>query len=168
MGDDSENIADHAIIELEEFKRRMQDRQSFFPAAVSEHMSQPTCPLQNFAERVTDISTICCASAVCPGDRVPDTCSFDCARAFTTFLSDCRTVLRPLVGDDMQKYVEFGNLCTNLDVRSLVHAIHDSHCWYCGDGIEDDDEQCDTGASAISICGLPSWVFSCCRVMPRC
>ena len=150
MGDDSENIADHAIIELEEFKRRMQDRQSFFPAAVSEHMSQPTCPLQNFADRVTDISTICCASAVCPGDRVPDTCSFDCARAFTTFLSDCRTVLRPLVGDDMQKYVEFGNLCTNLDVRSLVHAIHDSHCWYCGDGIEDDDEQCDTGASAIS------------------
>ena len=30
-------------------------------------------------------------------------------------------------------------------MRSLVNAIHDSHCWYCGDGIQDDDEQCDTG-----------------------
>ena len=92
------------------------------------------------------MSGICCTGQACPGNTIPTVCSFDCARAFTTFLADCHDVLAPIIGpDDLRKYVEFGNLCTNLDVRSLVSAIHGSHCWYCGDGSVDDDEECNAG-----------------------
>ena len=147
MRDDSEEIVHHVFILLEEFKRRrMQDSHGFlFPDAVAVIVGQPTCPLASFADRVNTASAICCAESECPGDRVPERCSFDCARAFTTLLSDCRGILGPLLGDDLHKFQEFGNLCTNLDVRSLVNAIHTSHCWFCGDGINDEDEQCDTG-----------------------
>ena len=125
MRDDSEDIVEHVFILLEEFKRRrMQDGQGFlFPDSVATMVTQPTCPLSSFADRVNSASAICCADTECPGDRVPEQCSFDCARAFTTLLSDCRGILGPLLGDDLRKFQEFGNLCSNLDVRSLVLAI---------------------------------------------
>ena len=48
------------------------------------------------------------------------------------------------------RYESFSNLCTNLDVHSLVMALHTSHCWYCGDGQQDPDEECDGGACAMA------------------
>ena len=102
------------------------------------------------------MSGICCTGQACPGNTIPTVCSFDCARAFTTFLADCHDVLAPIIGpDDLRKYVEFGNLCTNLDVRSLVSAIHGSHCWYCGDGSVDDDEECDAGDATDECASSP-------------
>ena len=38
-------------------------------------------------------------------------------------------------------------MCTNLDVTTLVMAIHDSTCWFCGDGNQDEDEECDAGSA---------------------
>ena len=120
-----------------------------YPSQMGAFFSQGACPIPRLQDRATTVSAICCANQACPGETIPTVCSFDCARAFTTFLSDCNEVLAPILGAaDMRKYTEFGNLCTNLDVRSLVTAIHESHCWYCGDGNVDDDEQCDAGDAA--------------------
>ena len=67
-------------------------------------------------------------------------------RTLVPFVTDCHDVLATLMGADMQKYESFSNLCSNLDVHSLVMALHTSHCWYCGDGHQDPDEECDGGA----------------------
>ena len=120
-----------------------------YPSRMGSLLSIGACPVSRFPDRAATVSAICCANEACPGETIPAVCSFDCARAFTTFLADCNDVLAIFLGAaDMRKYTEFGNLCTNLDVRSLVTAIHESHCWYCGDGAVDDDEQCDAGDSA--------------------
>ncbi len=120
-----------------------------YPSSMVTFVSQGACPIPLFVDRAARVSAICCADEACPGATIPAVCSFDCARAFTTFLSDCNEVLLPILGAaGMRKYTEFGNLCTNLDVRSLVTAIHESHCWYCGDGAVDEDEQCDAGDAA--------------------
>ena len=128
----------------------------FFPVSFTTFIGQGACPIPLFADRATAVSAICCTGLACPGNTIPTVCSFDCARAFTTFLADCHDVLAPIIGpDELRKYVAFGNLCTNLDVRSLVSAIHSSHCWYCGDRNVDADEECDAGDTTDECASSP-------------
>ena len=104
-----------------------------------------------FVDRAASVSAICCARRLSSA-TIPAVCSL-CPGSP---LSDCNEVLAPILGAaDMRKYTEFGNLCINLDVRSLVTAVHESHCWYCGDGNVDDDEQCDAGNSADECASAP-------------
>jgi len=123
--------------------------EELFPSGYQSWYRANSCPLNRLADRSDLVSRTCCADRACAGG-IPQSCTFECTRAFTSFMSDCRDTMAPLLGDDMAKYESFGNLCTNLDVHSLVMALHTAHCWFCGDGNQDDDEQCDGGTSRQS------------------
>ena len=99
---------------------------------------------------MTTASRTCCADEGCAGG-IPEQCTFNCTRVFTSLMTDCHDVMGAVIKHEMPKYESFSNLCTNLDVRSLVLALHNAQCWYCGDGQLDEGEQCDAGARASNL-----------------
>ena len=115
-----------------------------FPLALQDWNRVTTCPISQLTARIDFVSRTCCADTTC-GGHIPIQCSYNCTRVFIPFLSDCRDVIVPLLGEDIDKYDRFNNLCTNLDVHSLVMSLHEARCWYCGDGSVDENEECDAG-----------------------
>eukprot|EP01048_Picozoa_sp_COSAG05_P000243 COSAG05_NODE_6_length_45604_cov_26.489660_33_plen_929_part_00 len=120
--------------------------QQFFPQHFLQAQNVTSCQVSSFFDRAQEISTTCCANADCH-HGLPSTCDFACSRVYTPFLQDCGEVMENLgwSTEELQNFENFGNLCTNLDVTSLVMAIHDSTCWFCGDDNQDEDEECDAG-----------------------
>eukprot|EP01045_Picozoa_sp_COSAG04_P002069 COSAG04_NODE_73_length_29016_cov_7.345472_3_plen_576_part_00 len=126
----------------EEGHRRAEE---LYPLVFQTWATVQTCPITQLIPRANLVSRTCCADEVCT-EGIPEQCTFNCTRVFTTFMNDCRDVMDDLIQDEMPKYEAFSNLCTNLDVRSLVLALHTATCWFCGDGSVDEGEQCDAGA----------------------
>jgi hypothetical protein len=116
-----------------------------FPTAFQDWRNVAACPISQFDARVQRVQQACCAGQDC-SDGVPTHCGFNCTQVFTPLLTDCEPVLQLLLGEEvLQQYHEFNSVCQNLDVVSLAMALYDSHCWYCGDGVQDVNEECDAG-----------------------
>ena len=117
-----------------------------FPAAFQNVTRVVACPITSFFDRSYEVSAKCCSTSDCSANGPPQECSFECAHVFVPFLNDCGVVMRHFMSEtDYDDYVAFDSLCTNMDVTSLVLAIHHSQCWYCGDGVLNEDEECDAG-----------------------
>ena len=43
--------------------------------------------------QVEETTAACCPDSICPDNQIPEACSFNCGRVFTTFLRDCRATL---------------------------------------------------------------------------
>jgi hypothetical protein len=102
------------------------------------------CPWELFVTRVAAVTAVCCPESACP-DGLPQACSFDCGRGYTTFLRDCDTTVRLVAADDIKDYTEFEDTCAQQDPRTLVRAIDAARCWSCGDEKVDAEhgEECD-------------------------
>jgi hypothetical protein len=90
------------------------------------------CPLDLFLAKVEHVTSVCCGNADdrhCGDEGVPATCSFDCGRAFTVYMTDCKNAITAFMGDTMPMYDDFNTLCAAQDARSLVHAIVAARCW---------------------------------------
>ena len=142
---EASGIKDRCCISCGDGHRRAEE---LYPSAIQSWTSVQACPISQLVPRMNLVSRTCCADAACAGG-IPQQCTFNCTRVFTSMMADCRDVLTPLLQDDIGKYDSFNNLCTNLDVRSLVMALHTAHCWFCGDGQVDEDEECDGGKPCI-------------------
>ena len=139
---EASGIASRCCVSCGDGHRRAEE---LFPVVYQSWINVPTCPIERLRERSELVSRTCCIDGQCSSD-IPQQCTFNCTRVFTSFMADCHEVLETLLEDEIRKYESFSNLCTNLDVHSLVMALHSAHCWFCGDGQQDEDEQCDAGA----------------------
>ena len=98
--------------------RRLQD---LFPSAMIDFLGQAACPVPAFADRVASVSETCCTSAIsCNGETIPLQCSFDCARAFTTFLADCGHILQTILGTEVFPKCELPRNTHYIDVDNRV------------------------------------------------
>ena len=147
--------------------------EELFPLVYQDWIKVPTCPINQLTARSELVSRTCCAGSTCIGN-IPQQCTFNCTRVYTSFMTDCHDVLETLLDDEMGKYDSFANLCTNLDVHSLVMALHNAHCWFCGDGEQNEDEECDGGACNVLLflrlvlCSLcPACSFFCVSLLPN-
>ena len=98
-------------------------------------INSPTCPMNELLDRSHEVEWHCCGNGECP-NGLPDGCTFDCGRLFTSFLSDCnQTVHSAFSEGTVSEYVAFGDECSRMDPMSMVRAIDSSFCTTCGDNV---------------------------------
>ena len=78
---------------------------------------------------------------------LPNECTFDCGRFFTSFLTDCnRTIHAAFSSATVSEYIAFGDECSRMDPMSMVRAVDSSICTTCGDNVTRVPlEECDDG-----------------------
>ena len=109
-------------------------------------INSPICPINEFLDRAHEVERHCCGDGECP-NGLPNGCTFDCGRFFTSFLTDCNTTVHSaFLEETVSEYVAFGDECSRMDPMSMVRAIDGSFCMTCGDNVTQVPlEQCDDG-----------------------
>jgi hypothetical protein len=105
-----------------------------------------SCPLDTFEARLINVNAACCsgdAPGVCE-DGIPQTCSYQCGRLWTSFYSKCEPLLSKLV-DGVASYSRFTDRCMDVDPMGMALALRNVVCTVCGNGEVADDEECDEG-----------------------
>ena len=109
-------------------------------------VNSPICPINELLDRAHEVELHCCGNGECP-NGLPDGCTFNCGRFFTSFLTDCNTTVHSAFSEEtVSEYVAFGDECSRMDPMSMVRAIDGSFCTTCGDNATQVPlEQCDDG-----------------------
>jgi hypothetical protein len=109
-------------------------------------VNSPTCPIDALLDRAHEVERHCCGGGECP-NGLPDECTFDCGRFFTSFLTACNETIHSAFSEQtVSEYAAFSDECSRMDPMSMVRAIDHSFCTTCGNNVTQAPlEQCDDG-----------------------
>ena len=116
-------------------------------------LKNKVCPWDHFDDKLDGLTRACCPNGNC-GNKLPNTCTFDCGRRLSVLMKDCGGLFKSLlVGDTgnvraIEPYQKFLKACLKLDPRSLAMAAYTAQCAECGNSKLEREpwgEECDNG-----------------------